>query len=113
MNDWNSNLKVLNNDEINCRAVEGDIILNIGGYLFLVQRKNDYNNVVFVADNPKIPICTAFKECLDLLRNVYCIQYVRVEGRLSRYKYLGKMLNVDCVQDNSKKDRRVLFLRLY
>ena len=74
---WNSLKK---NEDTDVIAIEGDTVVYISGIAFLIQRKNDCNNVVcWKAKTTKkdlVSIFAAFR--------VFCqknkIQYLRIEG---------------------------------
>lgn len=114
IDDWN----VINKEsEVNYEAESGDIVLSIYGVLFLIQRKNDFNNIICFrfADSNR-----TFLRSLFLLREyleINNIQYVRVEGDLSRYFFLSKIKNVNpnynVIQDKSIKNRNVFYVQLY
>lgn len=114
VDDWN----VINKEsEVNYEAESGDIVLSIFGVLFLIQRKNDFNNIICFrfADSNK-----TFLRALFLLREyleIKNIQYVRVEGDMSRYFFLSKIKNVNpnynVLQDKSIKNRNVFYVQLY
>ena len=57
---WNENKSIQNDSEVNCKALPGDIVEYIGGYLLLIQRENDNNNIVIYADNPTISLRNFF-----------------------------------------------------
>ena len=85
---WNA---IPKDEETNVTAIEGDIVCYISGIAFLIQRKNDFNNVVCwkVKANKKdlVSIFAAFR--------AFCqkndIQYLRIEGH-GKHHY--KMLNL-------------------
>ena len=83
---WNSLPK---NEDVDSKAVEGDSVVLIDGIAFLVQRKNDFNNVIcWKVKSSKRDLVTTFAAF-----RAWCqkkkIQYIRVEG-IGKHQY--KML---------------------
>lgn len=87
---WNSLPK---NEDVNSTAIEGDNVVLIDGVAFLIQRKNDFNNVVcFRVEESKNNLVSTFCKFRE-----YCkenkLQYIRVEGIGSHtYKILFLVL---------------------
>ena len=83
---WN-NLK--KSEDVNSKAVEGDNVVLINGIAFLIQRKNDFNNVIcWKVKNSKkdlVTIFAAFRAWCEKQK----IQYIRIEG-IGKHQY--KML---------------------
>ena len=85
---WNSLKK---NEDTDVTAIEGDTVVYISGIAFLIQRKNDFNNVVCwkvkTTKKDLVSIFAAFR--------AFCqkndIQYLRIEGH-GKHHY--KMLNL-------------------
>lgn len=110
---WNNYEKP--NDEVTAIAIPGDLVVEIGGVLYLVQRKNEMNNIVcFRIEESDMSILTSF----IILRKWLIAQniiYIRVEGTTKRYNFL-KRLNVaagyDVIQDLSKTDRNLFYIKL-
>lgn len=99
IDEWNA---IQKDQETEVIAVEGDICTVIDGVAFLVQRKNNWNNVVCIRTAPdKTNIVKTF----DSFRE-WCasngIQYFRVEGISHTYKMLylvcrmGRKKGVKC-----------------
>lgn len=109
---WNDNLYIQNNEEVNVEAVEGDIVEEVGGYVVLIQRQNDFNNIVFAAVAPEWPLCRVFQKIKEICIDNN-IQFVRVEGNLHRYKYLGKMVGLEQLQDRTITSRNVYYLKVF
>lgn len=89
---WNSLQKDSDTDVM---AESGDFVCLINGIAFLVQRKNDFNNVVcFRVNKSKTNLVKTF----DRFRNTCAengIQYIRVEGHNRRaYKMLFLVLRL-------------------
>lgn len=112
------NLQLDDNTETNIIAEEDDLIFEIGGIFFLVQRKNKYNNIVCKR------ICSSkmtFKEVIKDFKKVMednGLQYIRVEGSTKRYKFLFKMLpelfdDVNILQDKDITERNVFYIKCY
>ena len=85
---WNSLKK---NDDTDVTAIEGDTVVYISGIAFLIQRKNDFNNVVCWK------VKTTKKDLVSIFSTfrAFCqkndIQYLRIEGH-GKHHY--KMLNL-------------------
>ena len=85
---WNSLKK---NEDTDVTAIEGDAVVYISGIAFLIQRKNNFNNVVCwkvkTTKKDLVSIFAAFR--------TFCqkndIQYLRIEGH-GKHHY--KMLNL-------------------
>lgn len=111
---WNSLVKPTK--EVDVTAVEGDLVIEIGGIVYLLQRKNDINNVVcFRHKETKMSTLESFFAYRKWLVSK-CIQYIRVEGNIRRYKFLSKLnpcSEYDVIQDTDEKDRNVFYLKLY
>ena len=85
---WNSLKK---NDDTDVTAIEGDTVCYISGIAFLIQRKNDFNNVVCwkvkTTKKDLVSIFAAFRAFCQKNK----IQYLRIEGH-GKHHY--KMLNL-------------------
>ena len=85
---WNSLKK---NDDTDVTAIEGDVVCYISGIAFLIQRKNDCNNVVCwkvkTTKKDLVSIFAAFRAFCQKNK----IQYLRIEGH-GKHHY--KMLNL-------------------
>lgn len=108
--DWN---KIPKDEETDVMAEEGDLCTYIDGVAFLIQRKNNWNNVVCIRTAPSK---TNIVKTFDTFR-AWCasqgIQYFRVEGISHAYKMLylvcrlGKKSGVDCdvIRSNRQSDK--------
>ena len=111
-------------EETQVEAVEGDTALLIDGVAFLIQRKNEWNNIVCIRLHPSersiVQTFNTFRE--------YCaengIQYFRVEGISHTYKMLylvcrlGKKLGADCdvvfhKTESAEYDRYIYYVKAY
>ena len=105
------------NEEVNCKAVKGDMVFEIGGIIYLVQRKNDCNNIVcFRYRKSAMTLLQSFLLCRHRL--IDCgIQYVRVEGNISRYLFLEKLQKEtgqgSGIVREQNNERNVYYIRLY
>jgi len=85
---WNSLPK---NEDTDVIAIEGDVVCYISGIAFLIQRKNDFNNVVCwkvkTTKKDLVSIFSAFRAFCQKNK----IQYLRIEGH-GKHHY--KMLNL-------------------
>lgn len=110
---WNNYYS--NSPEIQVKAVPGDIVINIGGILYLVQTTNDYNNVVAVRTHQsKLTTLQSFLMLREYLIGKG-IQFIRVEGNKKRYFFLTKLKGLqgyNCIQDCSCKERNVFYIKL-
>ena len=95
---WNKNKSIQNDSEVNCKALPGDIVEYIGGYLLLIQRENDNNNIVIYADNPTISLRNFFNSIFELCKEKN-LQYVRIEGIKKRWKYIKNMFPTVSVEE--------------
>jgi hypothetical protein len=116
---WNN----LEKDEsTNVVAVEGDNVVLIDGIAFLIQRKNNWNNVVCWKVKP------SKKDLVTIFENfrAWCqrqkIQYIRIEGiGKHHYKMLYLVLrrstpttNIIYAEDESKEyDRHIWYVKVY
>ena len=111
-------------EETEVTAIEGDTALLINGVAFLIQIKNDWNNVVCIRLKPsKINIVRTF----DSFRSwcaLHGIQYFRVEGISHAYKMLylvcrlGQKNGADCnvifhKQESAEYDRHIYYVKAY
>lgn len=114
---WNK-LVPLDNKEINVKAISCDIVFSTNGYLFLVQRKNGYNNIVcFSLPYRKCKGHTFLKALYDVyfVFKVFNIEYFRVEGNKRRYWFLAMLkhkLIENIVRDSSIENRNVFYGRI-
>lgn len=116
--EWNN---IPKDEETQVEAVEGDICTLIDGVAFLIQRKNDWNNVVCIR------VSKSDKNILHTFNNfrAWCekkkIQYIRVEGISHTYKMLylalrlaPKTCNVVKADDESKEyGRHIYYVKTY
>lgn len=116
-NVWNSLIKA--NYETDIAAEEDDLVFEASGIMFLVQRKDDCNNVVA---QKLIHKPGTFMQAITEFRKVMIennIQFIRVEGNIRRYKFLSKMLprlfgdEVNIIQDYSIANRNVFYIKCY
>ena len=111
-------------EETQVEAVEGDLCLLIDGVAFLIQRRNDWNNVVCIRVHPTersiVQTFNTFRE--------YCasigIQYFRVEGISHTYRMLylvcrlGRKNGADCnvifhATESAEYDRYIYYVKAY
>ena len=121
LEEWNL---IPKDEETQTDAVEGDTALLINGVAFLIQRKNDWNNVVCIRLKPsKVNIVRTFETfrawCSDNK-----IQYFRVEGISHAYKMLylvcrlGQKNGADCdvvfhPTESAEYDRHIYYVKAY
>ena len=118
---WNM---IPKDEETQVTAVEGDLATMIDGVAFLIQRKNEWNNVVCIRVYPSersiVQTFNSFRE--------YCaekeIQFFRVEGISHTYKMLhlvcrlGRKLGADCnvifhKTESAEYDRHIYYVKAY
>lgn len=119
---WNR-LVPLDDEELQVRAVRGDYVFSSNGFLFLIQRKNDWNNINCFKLSQCSPI-NEFRECKGqtfmkaviecyLFLKMNGIKYFRVEGNTRRYFFLqkfGKKTRLfNLVKDGHIKERNVFY----
>lgn len=118
-NYWNSLRKV--SEEVNCIAGPEDYVFQFGGIVFLLQRKNECNNIVCQRVEPSDQ--SVLTSILQLrLSLIDCgVQFIRVEGNLKRYLFLqklGKRIGGGCnvildTQTTKKKKRNIFYIKLF
>ena len=116
---WNSLPK---SEDVDSKAIEGDTVCYIDGIAFLIQRKNNFNNVIcWKVKNSKKDLVTTFSTF-----RAWCqkkkIQYIRVEGiGKHQYKMLYLVLrrspettSIVYNEDESKEyDRHIWYVKVY
>ena len=112
-NFWNRNPKIQNDKEVNSIAKKEDYIFSYKGYMFLLQRHNDINNVIWVALHPECSVRTVFIKYLEYLRKRK-IRYITITT--SQYKrfwiYCAMLdrLQLDYIQtDTYKLDKDIIY----
>lgn len=118
---WNR--LVPNDEELQVRAVRGDNVFASNGFLFLIQRTNDYNNIICFKLSKCSPV-NNFRECkgqtfMKAIIDCYLffrlngIRYFRVEGNTKRYLFLGKFGKktrlFNLVKDGNITERNVFY----
>lgn len=119
--EWNA---ITKDAETNVVAIDGDLCTEIDGVAFLIQRKNNWNNVVCIRTAPSnISIVRTFETF-----RAYCqkndIQYFRVEGISHTYKMLnlvcrlGRKNGADCnvvfhKTESAEYDRHIWYVKSY
>ena len=118
---WNSLKK---NEDTDVTAIEGDTVCYIDGIAFLIQRKNNWNNVVCIRLKPsKINIVQTF-ETFRAFCQKNDIQYFRVEGISHTYRMLylvcrlGRKNGADCdvryhATESAEYDRHIYYVKAY
>ena len=117
---WN-NLK--KSEDVNSKAIEGDNVVFINGIVFLIQRKNEFNNVIcWKVKNSKKDLVTTFA-AFRLWCEKHQIQYIRIEGiGKHQYKMLylvlrrsPKTTGILYAQEESSEtaDRHIWYVKVY
>ena len=119
--EWNA---IPKDEETQVIAVEGDLCTLIDGVAFLIQRKNDWNNVVCIRVEPsKTNIVKTF-ETFRAWCESQKIQYFRVEGISHTYKMLylvcrmGRRNGAECdviyhSTESAEYDRHIYYVKAY
>ena len=116
---WNSLPK---SEDVDSKAIEGDNVVLIDGIAFLIQRKNNFNNVIcWKVKSSKKDLVTTFSTF-----RAWCqkkkIQYIRVEGiGKHQYKMLYLVLrrspettSIVYNEDESKEyNRHIWYVKVY
>ena len=119
--EWNA---IPKDEETDVMAEEGDLVTEIDGVAFLIQRKNNWNNVVCIRTAPQTQsilktFCNFRQFCEDNK-----IQYFRVEGGRHKYKMLylvsreGQKEGKDCnvvfyPAESAEYDRYIYYVKAY
>ena len=116
---WNSLPK---SEDVDSKAIEGDNVVLIDGIAFLIQRKNNFNNVIcWKVKNSKKDLVTTFSTFRAFCQKKK-IQYIRVEGiGKHQYKMLYLVLrrspettSIVYNEDESKEyDRHIWYVKVY
>ena len=119
--EWNA---IPKDEETQVEAVTGDVCVKIDGVAFLVQRKNNWNNVVCIRVEPsKTNIVRTF-ESFRAWCEKHMIQYFRVEGISHTYKMLylvcrlGRRNGAECdvvfhSTESAEYDRHIYYVKSY
>ena len=118
---WNR--LVPNDEELQVRAVRGDNVFSSNGFLFLIQRINDYNNIICFKLSQCSPV-NKFRECKGqtfmkaviecyLFFKMNGIKYFRIEGNTKRYFFLqkfGKKSHLfNLIKDGKSTERNIFY----
>ena len=109
---WNQYIKPTK--EVDVEAVPGDLVVEIGGILYLIQRTNDTNNIVcFRTKKTGVTVEASFRMLRQYLL-AKGIVYIRVEGNTRRYGWLAKVDVCDGynVLKEDRTDRNVFYIKL-
>ena len=108
---WNDCPGIQADDETCSFAEDCDYLKYISGYVFLLQRKNEHNNIIMYALKPSAPLGEVLKEYVCyLIKNK--IQYVRIEGCKKRYRLFPKIFGKQAFFENVET-RSILYAKLY
>ena len=110
---WNSLSKPKEADVV---AEINDLVVEIGGILYLLQINQGFNNVVcFRVKKSKMTTLQSFLEYRKwLISNG--VEYIRVEGNKKRYWFLARLnpgVGYNVVQDIKERERNVFYIKLY
>ena len=117
---WNSLPK---SEDVDSKAIEGDNVVYINGIAFLIQRKNDFNNVIcWKVKSSKKDLVTIFATF-----RAWCqkkkIQYIRIEG-IGKHQYkmlylvLRRSPETTCIkyaeqESKETQDRHIWYVKVY
>lgn len=110
---WNSLPKPKEADVV---AEKDDLVVEIGGILYLLQINNGFNNVVcFRIKESKM---TTLQSFLEYRKWLICkgVEYIRVEGNKRRYWFLARQnpgVGYNVIQDIKECERNVFYIKLY
>lgn len=110
---WNSLSKPKEADVV---AERDDLVVEIGGILYLLQISHGFNNVVcFRIKESKM---TTLQSFLEYRKWLICkgIEYIRVEGNKRRYWFLARQnpgVGYNVIQDKGECGRNVFYIKLY
>ena len=107
---WNALCSRWNDTDV--KAEPGDIVEEIDGVMFLLQRKNDFNNVVCLTVQPNN--ISHIKAMFMFILSIYQegIRYIRIEGNRKRYRFLESMFGPPIVLKEERDDRNVYYCKL-
>lgn len=110
---WNSLPKPKEADVV---AERDDLVVEIGGILYLLQINHGFNNVVcFRLKKSKMTTLQSFLEYRKWLISKG-VEYIRVEGNKKRYWFLARQnpgVGYNVVQDIKECERNVFYIKLY
>lgn len=110
---WNSLSKLKEADVV---AERDDLVVEIGGILYLLQINHGFNNVVcFRLKKSKMTTLQSFLEYRKWLISKG-VEYIRVEGNKKRYWFLARLnpgAGYNVVQDIKERERNVFYIKLY
>ena len=110
---WNSLSKPKEADVV---AERDDLVVEIGGILYLLQINQGFNNVVcFRVKKSKMTTLQSFLEYRKWLISKG-VEYIRVEGNKKRYWFLARLnpgVGYNVVQDIKERERNVFYIKLY
>lgn len=110
---WNSLSKPKEADVV---AEINDLVVEIGGILYLLQINQGFNNVVcFRVKKSKMTTLQSFLEYRKWLISKG-VEYIRVEGNKKRYWFLARLnpgVGYNVVQDIKERERNVFYIKLY
>lgn len=110
---WNSISKPKEADVV---AERNDLVVEIGGILYLLQRNNGFNNVVcFRLKDSKM---TTLQSFIEYRKWLICkgVEYIRVEGNKKRYWFLTRQnpgVGYNVIRDTEECGRNVFYIKLY
>lgn len=106
------NVTVPEHEELYGEAAEEDYVLHIDGFFFLIQRKNECNNILCFRYSKEGTFLKAITQLVEWCKE-HSIQYIRVEGNTKRYFFLAKTGLGEVIKDADIKDRNVFYCKLY
>lgn len=114
--EWNA---ITKDEETQVIAEEGDLCTVIDGVAFLVQRRNDFNNIVCIRiEENRNSILTTFCNFREWCKENE-LQFVRVEGISHTYKMLylvARRCNCNVVYDmkeSKEYNSHIYYIKVY
>lgn len=121
IDEWNA---IPKDEETQVTAETGDSCVMIDGVAFLVQRKNNWNNVVCIRVEPSKESILQTFERFRAWCEAHMIQFFRVEGISHTYKMLylvcrlGRKAGSECdvifhKTESAEYDRHIYYVKAY
>lgn len=109
---WNDNITIQSDDEVCCECLPEDLLIYRHGFLFLVQKEKDNNNLVLC--RIKKTQCSVRKLCFELLEFLKKnkVQYIRIEGKKKKYQMFPKIFKAFAYFDECP-GRTVFYAKIY
>lgn len=90
---------------------EHDIALTIDSYVFVIQTKDGYNNVIFAINGKPMMSLKMVMTAFRLICIIYGIEHLRIEGTPRRYGFLSKMFTDTQFYKEDNDKRNIFYVR--